>query len=43
MINSKKELAFYLMADRMMSGYPEKLSLCQRVIFHIKRALGGVF
>ena len=41
MINSKKELAFYLMADRIMSGYPENLSLSQWVIFHLKRALGG--
>lgn len=41
MIISKKELQFYLMADRIMSGYEQRMSFTQFVKFHIKRALGG--
>lgn len=38
MINTKKELDFYIKADRIMNGFPVEPSLVQRLVNHL---IGG--
>lgn len=40
MINTKKELDFYIRADRIMNGFPAEPSLAQRLVNHLM--VGGV-
>ncbi len=42
MINTKKELRFYIMADRIMAGLPAKASLKERCGCFLKE-LAGIY